>query len=888
MRNKVNVADLSPMMQHYLQVKNEYPDCIIFYRLGDFYEMFFDDAKVVSKELELTLTGRACGLEERAPMCGVPFHAADTYLNRLVQKGYKVAICEQVEDPSTAKGMVKREVVRIATPGTNIDMQALDETKNNYIMCIVYSVEKYGIAISDVTTGDFFVTEVDSERKLIDEINKFSPSEIICNEAFYMSGVDVNDMKERLHIAVTSLDAWYFGDDLAKETLLSHFKIHTLEGLGLQDYDCGVLASGALLKYLYETQKNTLSNILAIHPYSIGKYMIIDSSSRRNLELVETLREKQKRGSLLWILDKTKTAMGARLLRSYVEQPLIEKAEILKRQDFISVLNKQEIIREELREYLNPIYDLERLITRITYQTANPRDLIAFRNSLEMLPAVAMLLNDLSCELVTEIRDELDDLQDLYHLLSEAIQEEPPISTRDGDIIKEGFNEEVDRLRAAKTEGKTWLAELEASEKEKTGIKNLRIKYNKVFGYYLEVTNSFKEMVPDYFIRKQTLTNAERYITPELKELEDTILGSEDRLTSLEYELFKAVRDHLAENVARIQRTAKAIAKIDVFASLALVASRNNYCKPKINESGILDIKNGRHPVVEKMITNDMFIDNDTYLNNSNNRIAIITGPNMAGKSTYMRQTALIVLMAQIGSFVPASSANIGIVDRIFTRVGASDDLASGQSTFMVEMNEVANILRNATSNSLLILDEIGRGTSTFDGLSIAWAVVEHISNTKLIGAKTLFATHYHELTELEGKLSGVNNYCIAVKEKGDDIVFLRKIIKGGADKSYGIQVAKLAGLPDSVIERAKEIVNELIDNDITEIVRNLSVDTNAKKSNKKVHLDEVDLTQMSLFDTISDDDIIDELRNVDIGNLTPLEALNKLYELQNKVKNRW
>ena len=884
----MNVADLSPMMQHYLQVKEEYPDCIIFYRLGDFYEMFFEDAKVVSKELELTLTGRACGLEERAPMCGVPFHAADTYLNRLVQKGYKVAICEQVEDPSTAKGMVKREVVRIATPGTNIDMQALDETRNNYIMCLVYSVEKYGIAIADVTTGDFLVTEVDSERKLIDEINKFSPSEIICNEAFYMSGINVNDMKERLCIAVTSLDAWYFGDDLAKETLLSHFKIHTLEGLGLQDYDCGVLASGALLKYLYETQKNSLSNLLTIHPYSIGKYMIIDSSSRRNLELVETLREKQKRGSLLWVLDKTKTAMGARLLRSYVEQPLIEKSEIIKRQDFISVLNKQEITREEIREYLNPIYDLERLITRITYQTANPRDLIAFRNSLEMLPAIQMLLSDLSCELVDEIRNEFDDLRDLYDLLCESIQEEPPISTRDGDIIKEGFHEEVDKLRAAKTEGKSWLAELEASEKEKTGIKNLRIKYNKVFGYYLEVTNSFKEMVPEYFIRKQTLTNAERYITPELKELEDTILGSEERLTSLEYELFKAVRDHLAENVARIQRTARAIAKIDVFASLALVASRNNYCKPKINESGILDIKNGRHPVVEKMITNDMFIDNDTYLNNNNNRIAIITGPNMAGKSTYMRQTALIVLMAQIGSFVPASSANIGIVDRIFTRVGASDDLASGQSTFMVEMNEVANILRNATSNSLLILDEIGRGTSTFDGLSIAWAVVEYISNTKLIGAKTLFATHYHELTELEGKLSGVNNYCIAVKEKGDDIVFLRKIIQGGADKSYGIQVAKLAGLPDTVIERAKEIVNELVANDITEVVRNISVDNSSKRTNKKTHLDEVDLTQMSLFDTISDDDIIDELRNVDIGNLTPLEALNKLYELQNKVKNRW
>lgn len=884
----MNVSDLSPMMQHYLQVKNEYPDCVIFYRLGDFYEMFFEDAKTVSKELELTLTGRACGLEERAPMCGVPFHAADTYLNRLVQKGYKVAICEQVEDPSTAKGMVKREVVRIATPGTNIDMHALDETKNNYIMCVVYSVEKYGVSIADVTTGDFLVTEVDSERKLLDEINKFSPSEIISNEAFYMSGIDINEIKERLHIAITSLDSWYFGDELAKETLLGHFKIHTLEGLGLQDYDCGVLASGALLKYLYETQKNSLGNMLSIHPYSIGKYMIIDSSSRRNLELVETLREKQKRGSLLWVLDKTKTAMGARLLRSYVEQPLIEKKEILKRQDFISVLNKHEITREELREYLNPIYDLERLITRITYQTANPRDLIAFRNSLEMLPAIELLLNDLSCDLVNEIRDEFDNLEDLYQLLCKSIQEEPPISTRDGDIIKEGFHEEVDRLRAAKTEGKSWLADLELKEKEKTGIKNLRIKYNKVFGYYLEVTNSFKDMVPDYFIRKQTLTNAERFITPELKELEDTILGSEDRLCTLEYELFKAVRDHLAENVGRILSTAKAIAKIDVFASLALVASRNNYCKPKINEGGIIDIKNGRHPVVEKMITNDMFIDNDTYLNNANNRIAIITGPNMAGKSTYMRQTALIVLMAQIGSFVPASSANIGVVDRIFTRVGASDDLASGQSTFMVEMNEVANILRNATSNSLLILDEIGRGTSTFDGLSIAWAVVEHISNPKIIGAKTLFATHYHELTELEGKLNGVNNYCIAVKEKGDDIVFLRKIIKGGADKSYGIQVAKLAGLPETVIERAKEIVNELVNNDITEVVRSISVDSSSKKSSKKPHLDEVDLTQMSLFDTISDDDIIDELRNVDIGNLTPLEALNKLYELQNKVKNRW
>ena len=876
------------MMQHYLKTKEEYKDCILFYRLGDFYEMFFDDAKIVSKELELTLTGKSCGLKERAPMCGVPFHAADSYINRLVSNGHKVAICEQVEDPKLAKGIVKREVIRVVTPGTNIDMQSLDETKNNFIMCIVYLEDRYGIATCDVTTGEYDVTEVDSERKLLDELNRFVPSEVICNNAFYMSGIDVDDMRNRLHITVSALESWYFGDDLAKETLLSHFHVKQLHGLGLEDYECGVIAAGALLKYLYETQKNSLDHILEIHPYSIGKYMIIDSSSRRNLELVETLREKQKRGSLLWVLDKTKTAMGARLLRSCVEQPLIDKSEILKRQDFITNINKHAITREELREYLNPIYDLERLITRITYQTANPRDLIAFRNSLSMLPSIRTLLDDMDGDMAAEIRDEFDCLTDIYQLVESSIIEEPPISVRDGDIIKDGYNEEVDKLRKAKTEGKSWLADLEAREKENTGIKNLRIKYNKVFGYYLEVTNSFKDLVPDYYTRKQTLTNAERYITPELKELEDMILGSEDKLVSLEYDLFREVRDQIASNVARIQKTAKAIAKMDAFISLAVVAEQNNYCRPKINENGIIDIKGGRHPVVEKMITNDMFIDNDTYLDNKNDRISIITGPNMAGKSTYMRQTALIVLLAQIGSYVPAASANIGIVDRIFTRVGASDDLASGQSTFMVEMNEVANILRNATSNSLLILDEIGRGTSTFDGLSIAWAVVEHISNPKLLGAKTLFATHYHELTELEGKLSNVHNYCIAVKEKGDDIVFLRKIVKGGADKSYGIQVAKLAGVPDSVIERAKEIVEELSANDITTIVRNITVDHAPKKKKEKEHLDEVDLTQMSLFDTISDDDIIEELRNVDIGNLTPLEALNKLYELQNKVKNRW
>ena len=878
--------EYTPMMQHYLATKEAYKDCILFYRLGDFYEMFFDDAKIVSKELELTLTGKSCGTKERAPMCGVPYHAAETYLNRLVKKGYKVAICEQVEDPKTAKGIVKRDVIRIVTPGTNTDSQSLDESKNNYIMCIVYVADKYGISIADVSTGDYFVTEVDTERKLLDEINKYSPAEIICNEAFYMSGVDLDDIKNRQNICVSALEAWYFSDDTAVGTLKEHFKIHSLESIGLNDFACGSIAAGSLLKYLYETQKNSLAHMTSIHPYVTGKFMIIDSSTRRNLELVETLREKSKRGSLLWVLDKTKTAMGARTLRSYIEQPLIDKAAITERLDAVTELNSHAITREELREYLNPIYDLERLITRVTYQTANPRDLIAFKNSIHMLPPIKTLLNDFKSPLLIKIQEQLDALEDIFAMIENGIIEELPLLMHDGGIIKEGYHEEVDRLRKAKTEGKQWLAELEAKEREKTGIKNLKIKFNKVFGYYLEVTNSYKELVPDYFTRKQTLANAERYITPELKELEDVILGAEDKLTVLEYELFRTIRESIAAEVVRIQKTAKAVAHLDVLASLAYVAEQNHYCRPKLNENGTIDIKGGRHPVVEKMIHNDMFISNDTYLDNHKQRISIITGPNMAGKSTYMRQSALIVLMAQIGSFVPADSANIGIVDRIFTRVGASDDLASGQSTFMVEMTEVANILRNATSDSLLILDEIGRGTSTFDGLSIAWAVVEHISNPKLLGAKTLFATHYHELTELEGKLNNVNNYCIAVKEKGDDIVFLRKIVPGGADKSYGIQVAKLAGLPDSVLERAKVIVEELSANDISDIAKNIQVDTAGKK--KKNQLDEVDMTQMSLFDTVKDDDIIAELGSIDISHLTPIEAMNKLYELQNKVKNRW
>ena len=880
------MTEYTPMMQQYLKTHEEYKDCILFYRLGDFYEMFFDDAKVVSKELELTLTGKSCGAEERAPMCGIPYHAAETYLTRLVKKGYKVAICEQVEDPKLAKGMVKREVTRVVTPGTTLNAQALDETKNNYIMCIAYIGDHYGISSADITTGDYYVTEVDSERKLLDEVNKYQPTEIICNEAFYISGIDIDDMKNRMGIVIYSLDAWYFSDETAQMTLKDHFKVRDLEGLGLADYDSGVVAAGALLKYLYETQKTTLSNLVAIHPYTTGKFMIIDSSTRRNLELVETLREKQKRGSLLWVLDKTRTAMGARTLRSFVEQPLIERTEIEERYDAIDEFNTNAITREEIREYLNPVYDLERLITRVTYQTANPRDLIAFRNSIHMLPPIKTLMSDFQSPLLKRLYEQLDTLDELYELIERSITEEPPLTLHDGGILKEGYNEEVDRLRKAKTDGKSWLADLEAKEREKTGIKNLKIKYNKVFGYYLEVTNSFKDMVPDYFTRKQTLANAERFITPELKELEDVILGAEDKLIVLEYELFREVRQKVADEVVRIQKTAKAVAQIDVFASLATVAEQNNYCRPKLNEKGLIDIKDGRHPVVERMIQNEMFVANDTYLDNGSNRVSIITGPNMAGKSTYMRQSALIVLMAQIGSFVPAKSAKIGIVDRIFTRVGASDDLASGQSTFMVEMSEVANILRNATSNSLLILDEIGRGTSTFDGLSIASAVVEHISNPRLLGAKTLFATHYHELTELEGKLNSVNNYCIAVKEKGDDIVFLRKIVKGGADKSYGIQVAKLAGVPDNVIERAKEIVEELSNNDITEIVQNISAEGSSKRSKPK--LDEVDLEQISLLDTMDNDTILNELKELDLGQMTPIEAMNKLYELQNKVKNRW
>lgn len=870
------MAKFTPMMEQYLKIKEENKDCILFYRLGDFYEMFFEDALIASKELEITLTGKNCGQEERAPMCGVPYHACDTYLNKLVEKGYKVGICEQVEDPKAAKGIVKREVIRIVTPGTNISTQNLDETKNNYLMCIYSGDDLYGVSFVDITTGDFRTTTIDDLGKLKDEIFKFTPAEIICNDAFLISGMDFGFLKDKLNISISTVDNYHFDEENGIRMIKRQFHVEELDGLGLKDFPLCVVATGALLGYLHETQKNALIHLTKIIPYITSDYMLIDSASRRNLELCETMREKQKKGSLLWVLDKTKTAMGARLLRRYIEQPLVRKDAIEARLDAISALNHSVITREELREYLNPIYDLERLMTKVSYRSANPRDLIAFKTSLQLLGPIKMLLQDYEHGLLAEIFEELDPLQDLYGLLEASIIEDPPMTIKEGGMIKDGYKEEIDQLKKAKTEGKKWLAQMEEKEREATGIKNLRIKYNKVFGYYLEVTNSYKNLVPEHYIRKQTLANSERYTTDELDVLADTILGAEDKLFALEYETYVEIRETLASQMERVQKTADAVAKLDVLTSLALVAEQNHYVRPTLNKKGIIDIKDGRHPVVEKMMANDMFIANDTFLDNSKNRLSVITGPNMAGKSTYMRQTALIVLMAQIGSFVPAKSARIGLVDRIFTRVGASDDLASGQSTFMVEMSEVANILRNATKQSLLILDEIGRGTSTFDGLSIAWAVVEYISNSKLLGAKTLFATHYHELTELEGKIAGVNNYCIAVKEQGDDIVFLRKIIKGGADKSYGIQVAKLAGVPEVVITRAKEIAAQLNDNDMLQ---------KAKEMDGYVE----EAQQLSFFDQIDParqpHPVVLELRDVDISNMTPMEAMNYLYELQERAK---
>lgn len=880
---------LTPMMVKYLETKEENPDCILFYRLGDFYEMFYEDAVVASKELELTLTGKSCGLEERAPMCGVPFHAVDSYLNRMVSKGYKVAICEQVEDPKFAKGLVKREITRIVTPGTNTDVSAMDETKNNFIMCVYYGLRKIGISVADVTTGDYYLSEAENNKQLYDEICRYMPSEIIANDFFYSCGLDIVDMKSRLGITMFTLEERFFDENTTKKALLKHFKVNSLIGMGIEEYDHGVIAAGALLNYLVDTQMISLAHFTHLYPNSAGKYMVLDAATRRNLELTETLREKQKRGSLFWVLDKTKTAMGARTLRGFIEQPLMKREDIELRLNAVQALTIDSVSRDELREYLNSIYDLERLLGKVSYQSINPRDMIAFRNSLEMLTPIRSVLAGFEDPLIKDILEHTDSLEDVYTKILDCIVEEPPFSSKEGGIIKDGFSSDIDYLRKAKTDGKKWLAELEETEKERTGIKNLRIRYNKVFGYYLEVTNSYKDAVPEDYIRKQTLTNAERYTTPRLKELEDTILNAEEKLNDLEYDIFVGLRDFIAARLDRIQSTAKSVALLDALCSLSYVGEQNGYTKPTFNEKGTITIKEGRHPVVEKMLKDDLFIPNDTVLDGKSNQIAIITGPNMAGKSTYMRQTALIVLMAQIGSYVPAKSASISVVDRIFTRVGASDDLASGQSTFMVEMNEVSNILRNATKNSLLILDEIGRGTSTFDGLAIAWAVIEHIANKNILGAKTLFATHYHLLTELEEKMDNVKNYCIAVKERGEDIVFLRKIIPGGTDRSYGIEVAKLAGVPDMVIERAKEILNELSAGDIASMIQDIDVSTKDGSKTRKIikRQDEVDAGQLSFFDSISDAEIIEEIRGIDISTLTPLDGLNLLYKIQNKIKNR-
>jgi DNA mismatch repair protein MutS len=882
----IGVAKLSPMMEQYVATKEKYKDCILFYRLGDFYEMFFDDAILASKELEITLTGKDCGMEERAPMCGIPFHAADTYINQLVKKGYKVAIGEQVEDPKLAKGLVKREVIRIVTPGTNLSSESLEESKNNYLMCISYVGKNYGISVTDLSTGVFKTCQIQQAEKVVDEINKFQPSEVL-----YQAGVEqveeIHAVCERLQVSHTEAPDYYFNLETDEETLKRQFHINSIEGLGLKDSPACVASCGALMQYLHETQMSSLSHINHIETYSVDSFMILDSATRRNLELTETLRDKQKRGSLLWVLDKTKTAMGARKLREFVEQPLLYKDAIEKRLNAIEAINKELIVREELREYLNTIYDLERLLTRIALKTANPRDLLAFKTSIQYLPDIYNLLRELPCERINEIYEDYDSLEDLYDLLEQAIVEEPPVSIKEGGIFKQGYRDEIDELRLAKTECKTWLADLESKEREKTGIKGLKIKYNKVFDYYFEVTNSFKSLVPDYFIRKQTLVNAERFTTDELNTLSGKILGAEDKLYALEYDCYVELREKLAAALVRVQKMAGYIAELDALCSLAYVADKNNYVRPSLNTDGVIDIKGGRHPVVEKMLANDSFVENDTYLNNAESRISIITGPNMAGKSTYMRQTALITLMAQIGSFVPAESANIGLCDRIFTRVGASDDLASGQSTFMIEMNEVANILRNATKDSLLILDEIGRGTSTFDGLSIAWAVVEYIADPNILGAKTLFATHYHELTELEGKLSSVNNFCIAVQEEGDDIVFLRKIIKGGADRSYGIQVARLAGVPEPVLKRAREICNELIDSDITTKVKDIDIKPALSEQPKKKETRSSDYEQLSLFSSPVEMTIANELKTMDLNNMTPIKAMLYLQELQERLKQQ-
>jgi DNA mismatch repair protein MutS len=866
---------MTPMMQQYLLVKKEYSDCILFFRLGDFYEMFFEDAELASRELEITLTGRDCGLDRRAPMCGVPYHSAVGYIARLIQKGYKVAICEQVEDPSLTKGIVKREVTRVITPGTVIDQSMLDDKSNNYIMTVYSGEQGYGIAYADISTGQMSATSIpgDDRDGVFNEIAKIGPKEILVNDKLFMETSLVRLIESGLGLCVTRRPEVDFGNRAAYDKIKSHFRVNSLEGLGLEDRPLCVSAVGAILKYLDETQKVDLIHINSIDIYSTSDYMLLDASTRRNLELVETIRTKERKGSLLWMLDKTQTAMGGRMLRRWIEQPLINPVEINKRLDGVEELKNDILLLGKVKEQLSRVYDLERLLGRIAVGTANARDLVALKQSLKVLPGIKESLALCKSQILSEIRDRMDPLQDVQRRIEASIHPDPPVSIKEGGIIRDGYDQRIDDFRRASRDGRQWIASLESKEREATGIKSLKVGFNKVFGYYIEVTRSNLAQVPDSYIRKQTLVNAERFITPELKEMESTILGAQEKLVDLEYQVFIGIRDSITAEADRIKTTSHCISVLDALYSMARVASENGYVRPLVDFGQLIEIKDGRHPVVEKSLGINRFVPNDTRLDCDHNRLCIITGPNMAGKSTYMRQVALIVLMAQAGSFVPASSCRIGVADRIFTRVGASDDLASGQSTFMVEMSEVANILNNATARSLIILDEIGRGTSTFDGLSIAWAVTEYIADKGNIGARTLFATHYHQLTELEGKLEGVKNYCIAVKEKGDDIIFLRKVIRGGADRSYGIQVAGLAGLPREVIDRAREILNNLEEADTT--ARDNRTDNSRGLGSVGEYIDLFNYKYLQL---------IEEVSSVDIDSMTPLEALNRLSILSKKA----
>lgn len=868
------MAELSPMMKQYFEIKEKNKDSILFFRLGDFYEMFFDDAKLASRELDLTLTGRDCGQKERAPMCGVPFHSCESYIARLVQKGYKVAICEQTEDPAKAKGLVKRDIIRVITPGTVIESGMLDEGKNNFISSAFMANKKIGLSFCDISTGELFITEIsgeDLQDQLQDQLISYNPREILVGGEIVNFKTLPNFIKEKLSASVEMLTDDEFGYSICLDAMKNQFKENDVNSI--KDKKEMVSSVGALLSYLKVTQITGYERINTFEVYNENQYMNLDYNTRRNLELTRTMMNKEKKGSLIWLLDKTKTAMGKRLLRYWLEHPLLNIGTILNRQSAIADLVDDTVQRLEITESLIGIFDIERLMTKIVYGNANARELRSLCGAFENLPQIKNLISKFDSSLMRKLTEDIDTLEDIHQLIDTAIEEEPPFSVREGGLIKEGYNEELDAVRSDMNNSTSLLAQIELEQKEKTGIPKLKVGYNRVFGYYIEVTNSYKDKVPEEYIRKQTLTNCERYITQELKDLEGRILGAKDRSFGMEYAIFDEIRKIVANNLDRIEKTAKAIATLDVLTSLANVASDNNYTRPEVNQSSKIILKDSRHPVVEALLSGAPFVPNDVTLDNDSNRVAIITGPNMAGKSTYMRQVALIVLMAQMGSFVPASYAEIGVVDSIFTRVGASDDLASGQSTFMVEMNEVANIVKKATKNSLLILDEIGRGTSTYDGMSIARAVLEFVADKKKLGAKALFATHYHELTVMENLLDGVKNYNIAVKKRGDDITFLRRIIPGGADDSYGIEVAKLAGLPDWIIKRAKEILKELTSG---------KTDDKETFANISPHNNEDDM-QLNLLDTASNA-VTDKLKSVDVNTLTPIEAMNLLYELKNMI----